>query len=117
MIAHIVLFEPRPNITAAEQRDFLDAIAHAVRQIEQVQNARIGRVVEIGRLPDVNGGQTTYSFAAVFEFDGRESLAEYLAHPSHDLVRTLFWKHCAATLIVDVDLEVVSDAMSAKLVN
>jgi hypothetical protein len=116
VIAHIVLFEPRPDLSREARQSFLTAIRDAVAAIEEVKAAEIGRIVSIGQMTDNNYGHSTYSYAALFRFDSEAALGRYLSHPAHDTLRTLFWQSCAATLIADVELDELSDSVFRKLV-
>jgi hypothetical protein len=104
MIAHIVLFEPKPGVTDAERKQFLTALKLAVEGISEIRRAQIGRVSEIGVMPEQISGRSTYSYVAVLEFGNKEGLKTYLDHPLHVEVRRLFWQFCAATLIADVEM-------------
>lgn len=104
MIAHIVLFEPKPDISPDQRAAFLAALKDAVTGIEDVQSARIGRPINIGVMPETNGSHMTYSYAAVLEFADIAGLNRYLEHPRHDQLRRIFWETCQSTLIVDADL-------------
>jgi len=117
VIAHIVLFEPKPEVTPEQRRDFLQSIRDAARRIPAIRNARIGKTFNLYQMPEVSHGQATYSFSAVFEFDDKAGLQSYLTHQVHDRVRLLFWQLCSSTLIVDVELIEPSDESADKLVN
>jgi len=67
-------------------------------------------------MPEVKTGHSTYSYAAIFRFDSQAALSTYLGHPAHDTLRMLFWQSCAATLIVDLDLEELGESVLFKLV-
>jgi hypothetical protein len=104
VIAHIVLFEPKPDISADQRAAFLGALREAVSGIAEVESARIGRPVTFGVMPEINGSQTTYTYAAVLEFADQPALQRYLQHPKHDGLRRIFWESCQSTLITDVEL-------------
>jgi hypothetical protein len=116
VIAHIVLFEPTPDATAEDRRVFIADLRSAAQAIPTVLRARVGTVLSLGLKPNSSSGQTTYSFAAILEFDSTEALDLYLKHPRHVEFAQLFWKLCAATLIVDVRLVDLSSADADALV-
>lgn len=105
MIAHIVLFEPKPGTPGERRRAFVAALRDTVKAIPEVQRARIGKMASLffGESTPKEG-RTTYSFGAVIEFATREALQKYLGHPAHDVFRAQFWELCETTLIADVDL-------------
>lgn len=82
MIAHVVLFRPKANASAADRRALAESFAAAVREIPSVRRARIGRRVTHGagyeQLP-----QPDFTFAAILEFDDQAGLEAYLRHPAH----------------------------------
>lgn len=103
MIAHIVLFEPKPGTTAAARDSFLEALKAAVESIPAVNRSFVGLAVKVGATYETKMGSTTYSYASVIEFDDVEGLKSYLNHPMHERIGQLFWQHCERTLITDVD--------------
>lgn len=104
MIAHIVLFEPKPSLTVGERRALLESLRHAVATIPGIQLVRIGKIFKIGRVPESKFGSSTYSFAAILEFSDRSALESYYSHQGHDEVRRLFWLSCESTIICDSTL-------------
>jgi hypothetical protein len=102
VIAHIVLFEPKPELTEGERRQFLATLRTAVSRIPEIKTARVGRTLSFLQMPENIIGLKTYSFAAILEFEDAANLQGYLQHPEHNPVREAFWKACSATLIVDV---------------
>ena len=108
MIAHIVLFEPKQDISSEQRRVFLEALRQTVSAVPQEKRARIGKIASMGQMPESGDGHLTYSYAAVLEFADKADLDSYLGHAAHDLFRLQFWELCQATLIVDcgmVDLD------------
>ncbi len=102
MIAHIVLFEPKPTMSATDRRTFVEALGRTLRQIPAVRRARVGRAVA----PATGGEAATppYRYAAILEFDSRGDLDRYLEAPAHKGLATAFWTACALTVILDVEL-------------
>jgi hypothetical protein len=116
MIAHIVLFEPKRSKSEADRREFLKSIRSTARAIESVRSARVGKIFELGVMPNNEVGSTTYSFGAILEFGTKEDLRAYVADPRHDELRRLFWDMCEGTLIADVDLVDVQSPTADSLV-
>lgn len=111
MIAHVVFFEPRNNLSVSDKEQFLIEIRSSAKNIPSVARARIGKTVSFGVMPKQELGQTEYQYAAIFEFATQEDLQGYLVHPIHDRMRSVFWNLCQATLIADVE---IFDALSAE---
>lgn len=107
MIVHIVLFEPRPDLSEeTRQRVFADLRASA-ETIPSVRRFRIGRRVRHG-LPGYEQAMTDeYTFAIVAEFDDLNGLKTYLRHPSHDTLGHHFSQSALRALAYDF---VMSDA-------
>ena len=103
MISHIVLFEPKPDLSASDVRDFAQHLKAAMTAVPSVRRAVVGRKVEIHSGSGRNFGDATYSFSAVVEFDDSNGLIEYLQHPKHAELGRLFWLHCARTVVLEVE--------------
>ena len=104
MIGHIVLFQPKADLTAEAARLFIDALTQGFREIPGIQMARVGKRMQAGIMYAQELGQTTYSHAAVLEFADRDSFVKYLEHPSHAAIGRQFWEACQSTFILDLDM-------------
>jgi hypothetical protein len=94
VIAHIVLFRPRADITAADRHAFVTALERACRDVPMIRRATVGRSVDGDR-----GAEFPYT--AVIEFDSEADLDAYIAHPLHLPLAKLFRQTCEATVIVN----------------
>jgi hypothetical protein len=103
MIAHLVLFTPRENLTAEEKRSLALAVQEAGRSIEAIRRAVVGRSVHIDAGYERELGVTAYQFAAVLEFDTPEGLLEYLHHPLHERLGRLFWDLCERSIVTEIE--------------
>jgi hypothetical protein len=83
MIAHVVLFTPRPDLTLEEQRALADAFGRATRAIPAVRRVRLGRLVRHGAGYE-RAEEAAPAFVAMLEFDDLAGLQAYLAHPAHE---------------------------------
>lgn len=116
MISHIVLFEPKPDLSDGDVRDFAQHLKDTLSSVPTVRRAMVGRRVEI-KVGDRNFGDATYSFSAVVEFDDSKGLIEYLQHPKHAELGRLFWLHCARTVVLEVEsVDATTDEVIGLLV-
>ena len=114
MIAHVILFQPRPHLTEDERYSLLAALETAAREAPSVRSCRIGRRVKHG-LPGYEQVMPEFDFAAVIEFDDVDGLRAYLQHPAHEAVGKHFSASASAALAYDYEMWNLADA--AKLVS
>ena len=114
MVAHVVLFRPKPGLPAEARQGLVHAFTRASREIPQIKRARIGRRVTHGR-PYEQQMHADYSYAAVLEFDDLESLKAYLAHDAHQALGAAFYECFEETLIYDYELGEATDQLTALL--
>jgi hypothetical protein len=101
--AHIVLFQPKASVPSADLAGFAASLERACREIPSVRRASVGKAAAIDAGYSRSFGDS-YAYAAVFEFDDRDGLLQYLTHPIHQELGRLFWLVCERTAIVEVDL-------------
>jgi hypothetical protein len=82
VIAHVVLFSPKPDLSDEDRRALLDALASASSNIPSIKRFRVGKRVKHS-LPGYEQlmGEN-YEFAVILEFDDIEGLKSYLATSS-----------------------------------
>ena len=114
MVAHVVLFRPKPHLAADARRRLVDGFTRAIRDIPQIRRARIGRRVTHGR-PYEQLMRADYSYAAVLEFDDVDALKGYLAHDAHEALGNAFFECFDETLIYDYELGEAEEWLSASL--
>lgn len=115
MIAHIVLFTPKAELTEAERRSFAKSVAATLRQITSIQRATVGRHIDVDPGYKRTFGDKTYQFAAVLEFSDRAALVDYLRNPLHEDLGRLFWETCAASVICEVESADIGDPVAVEL--
>lgn len=103
MIAHIVLFTPKQDLTNEERRSFASSVIEALRTIPSVSRYTLGKRISVNSGYERSFGDMTYDRSAVLEFAGTEELVAYLNHPLHHRLGELFWKYCADTVVVEVE--------------
>jgi hypothetical protein len=111
MLAHVVLFRPRADLTETEQNDLVASLAKALEEIPSIRRARIGRRVTHGR-PYEQLMRADYSYLALLEFDDVAGLQAYLNHPAHEQLATRFFAAFEEALMYDYALEEGADARS-----
>ena len=103
MIAHLVLFRPRPDLTATERDGLGQALTQAVREIGTIRRVRVGERVTHGRAYETLMREH-YSHVAIFEFDDVAGLKAYLEHPAHEGLASRFFAAFEAALMYDFAL-------------
>lgn len=109
MIAHVVLFTPRPTITDGERRAFVDALETALRGIPRIVRSTVGRRFIAGRPYDALA-TASYDYLAIMEFRTREDLLGYLDHPAHLALARQFYAQMEVALAYDYDVVAGADA-------
>lgn len=114
MIAHVVLFRPRADLSPQERQLLLDAFAAAILEIPTVRRARVGRRFTHGcgyeQLMAVR-----YDYAALLEFDDVAGLLAYLEHPAHQELGERFFKSFEEALMYDFELKEGAEGIAAFL--
>lgn len=104
MIAHIVLLQPRADLTEDQRAAALSAIERAARNLPDVSRFRFGRRVRHG-LPGYEQMMSRdFEFALIVEVDDETALKRYLAAPAHEAIGDLFTTATAAALAYDYEM-------------
>jgi hypothetical protein len=103
VIAHVVLFRPKPDLTDDQRRAFVAALEHALVNIPLIKRARVGRRLTVGRLYDEQNTHD-FPFAAILEFDSESDLRAYLEHPAHQMLGAQFYATSDAASVFDYEL-------------
>ena len=104
MIAHLVLLQPRPELTLAQRRDGVAALTRAAAGLADVRRFRIGRRVKHGRPGYERSMTVDYEYLLLFEFDDVDALTRYLAAPAHGVLGEMFSTATSAALAYDYEL-------------
>ncbi|MFN8059447.1 MAG: Dabb family protein [Vicinamibacterales bacterium] len=81
-VTHVVLFRPRPDLSAEARLALVDALARAARDIPGVIRFDVGRQLADG--PAYAGAtEPGWPFYALVEVEDRGALMAYLAHDAH----------------------------------
>ena len=109
MIAHVVLFRPRPDLSTSDTRNLIEAFARAVSLIPAVRSTRVGRRARIGAAYE-SMPQPDLPYIAIVEFEDVAGLRAYLEHPAHVEIGRRFWEASAEQQVYDFALENSLDA-------
>ena len=103
MIAHVVLFKPRADLSPDARRQLAASFEAALKQIPSIRRARVGRRITHGRgyeaLMTID-----YQYAAIIEFDDDAGLKSYLEHPAHQQLGAQFFHAFEHALMYDFEL-------------
>lgn len=103
MVAHVVLFTPRADLSQSERASFVEALEHALVNIPLIKRARLGRRFTVGRQYDQQPGHQ-FPYAAILEFESAADLRAYLDHPAHSTLGEQFYAASSSALAFDFDL-------------
>ena len=103
MVAHVVLFTPKPGLDAAARQRLAESFQRALREISTIRRAHIGRRVTHGR-PYEQLMAVDYEYAAILEFDSLADLTAYLEHETHDALGVLFFESVDVALMYDYEM-------------
>ena len=109
MIAHIVLLQPRADLTEEQRRAALDTLTRAASDMPEIRRFRLGRRVRHG-LPGYEQAMAQdYEFALIIEVEDVPSLTRYLKAPAHEALGHLFSTATSTALAYDYEMtDVVS---------
>jgi len=105
VIAHIVLLQPKPDLTDTQRADALETIRTSAANIPDVRRFRLGRRVKHGLPGYEQLMPQDFQFALIVEVDDVDALKRYLQAPAHDALAHLFYTATAAALAYDYDFE------------
>lgn len=104
MIAHVVLFRPRPHLSAEERSALVDAFTRALQEITSIRRGRVGKRITHGRGYE-QAMREDYGYAAVLEFDDEAALKAYFEHPAHEALAERFFASFEAALMYDYEMK------------
>jgi hypothetical protein len=105
MIAHVVLFKPKHQLTAPERQAVIEDLKAAASGIPTVRKLRVGKRIRHGRPGYEQLMREDFEYVLIIEFDDVEGLTAYLAHPAHAAIGSHFMQASAAALAYDYEME------------
>jgi hypothetical protein len=102
VIAHVVLLQPKPDLTDAQRADALETIRRSAANLPEVR-LRVGRRVKHG-LPGYEQLMIQdFEYALIVEAGDLDALKRYLQAPAHVALGTLFYSATSAALAYDYE--------------
>jgi hypothetical protein len=111
MVAHVVLFRPRPDVTALDAQAMCDALSAAANEIPSVRRFHVGNRLTHGAQYE-RLMANDYPYAAVIEFDDLPGLQAYLQHPAHQALGDLFYRLLDEALAYDYEMDEAGNYVS-----
>jgi hypothetical protein len=103
MIAHIVLLQPRPDLTEAQRQDALATLSKAADGVPEIRGFRLGRRVKHGLPGYEQLMPQDFEYALIVEVDDVDALKRYLQAPAHTALGALFYNATSAALAYDYE--------------
>jgi hypothetical protein len=101
VIAHVILFQPRADLTDSDRQQIFEAFTAAASASPAVRKVRIGRRVRHG-LPGYEAAMSQdFEYLAILEFETVDALKTYLQHPAHAEAGRHFSASSEASLAYD----------------
>jgi hypothetical protein len=114
MLTHVVLFRPKPGLSAADASRLVAAIEAAARDIPAVRRFEVGRQTA-SPPPYVTGPAPDLPYVAMVWVDDRAALDAYLSHPVHQALGAAFQSALGAAQIFDFEIEDVDSGGASRL--
>jgi hypothetical protein len=111
VIVHVVLFQPRGDLSAESRRALVLGLQAAAAGIPSVTRLRVGRRVTHGRPGYEQAMADDYSYAVLVEVEDLDGLKAYLAHPAHEAIGQHFTTSSTRALAYDYDMADAAEAV------
>jgi len=102
-ISHIVLMNPRVDLSSDERSAFIDAFERAIREIASVRHVRVGRRIVHGAGYEATAPDIA-EYIAVIDFDDLAGLQAYLRHPAHEELGARFGQSLRSAVVYDFEV-------------
>jgi Stress responsive A/B Barrel Domain len=102
VIAHIVLFKPKDDLTSAQTLLFAQQLKRTMSEVASITRAQVGKRIQSDSAETRKFGDTAYEYSAVIEFKDEPGLVQYLRDPLHRELGRLFWENCQSTVVMEV---------------
>ncbi len=105
MIAHLVLLQPKPDLTDEQRRDAVATLSRAAADVPEIRRFRLGRRVKHGLPGYEQLMPQDFEFALIIEVDDVDALKRYLQAPAHAALGHLFYSATSAALAYDYQFD------------
>ena len=112
MIAHVVMFRPRADLSGPDTHALVAAFERALKDIPLIRRARVGKRITIGREYE-RLMAVDFTYAAVLEFDDAASLKAYLEHDAHQDLGARLFQSIESALVYDFEVTDGADGFAA----
>ena len=108
MIAHVVLLQPRADLTDDRRREAIDTIKASAASIPEIRRFTFGRRVKHGLPGYEQLMPQDFQYVLIVELDDADALKRYLQAPAHVALGQLFYTATSAALAYDyaIDAEI-----------
>ena len=103
MVFHVILFQPRADLSAAERSALVSSLTTALAEIPAIRRCHVGRRVRHGAGYEALM-ERELGYAAVIEFDDLAGLQAYLEHPAHAELGARFMQGLEAGFLYDYEM-------------
>jgi hypothetical protein len=110
VIAHIVLLQPKPELTSSQRDEALATIRASAANLADVRRFRLGRRITHGLPGYEQLMPQTFEYALIVEVDDLDALKRYLLAPAHMALGGLFYSATSSALAYDYALEELGSA-------
>ncbi len=104
MLFHVVLFQPRSDLSPVDRAAVVEALEDALRRIPSIRRFSLGRRVKHGAGYEALM-KVDLDYAAVLEFDDLAGLHAYLEHPAHRALGRRFLESLQSSVICDYQMQ------------
>ena len=105
MIAHVVLLQPKADLSPEQRAAALDTIRRATASVPEIRRSRLGRRIKHGLPGYEQLMPKDFEFALLIEVEDVAALKRYLQAPAHEALGRLFYTATASALAYDYELE------------
>jgi hypothetical protein len=105
VIAHIVLLQPRTDLTEQQRDAALATLRRAAADVPEIRRVQLGRRVKHGLPGYERAMRDDFEFALIIEVDDLDALKRYLQAPAHASLGQLFYTSTSSALAYDYDIE------------